>query len=127
MKQIGSGARSSFPKDIKQFFSRNIPVGLHFPDGWFGGRPMENHCDLTFVHHSPSHLILELNDHILLTFCGKDLCVERTIIDLLTPDGAPAVTVTDFVHCVVDNVYQGATDGSVDVYREGVIAFVSPC
>lgn len=62
----------TFAARLSVFFQRGSAVGLVLPDGWYGGRPMENQYVLTMTLERPSRLLIELDEHVLLTFTGQN-------------------------------------------------------
>lgn len=110
---------------IEDFFGRGVTVGLHLPDRWYGGRPMENQYDLTLALVRPARLLIELDERILLTFTGENMTVERTTTDVLDPAGTPAVRVSGFAQLVVDARLYGSSEVTAIVYTEGDVLFVS--
>jgi hypothetical protein len=113
-------------KVVEAFFNRGVNVDLHLPDGWYGGRAMENQHDLTLVVERPARLIVELDERILLTFTGDALTVRPTTTDVLDAGGTPAVEIADFKHLVVDARLYGGDDVEATVYTTGVVLLVSP-
>lgn len=114
-----------FTDVITGFFERDIAVGLHLPDRWYGGRPMENQHELTLVLERPARLIVELDERILLTFTGEELSVERAVTDVLDRAGTPAVEIGAFNQLVVDSRLYGSRDTEATVYTTGVALLVS--
>jgi hypothetical protein len=110
---------------ITSFFDRGVTVGLHLPDRWYGGRPMENQHELTLVQERPARLIVELDERILLTFTGEALSVRAVTTDVLDPAGTPAVAVEDFRQLVVDARLYGSDEVRAEVFRGGTTLFVS--
>jgi hypothetical protein len=45
-----AGETARFSKAIEAFFQRGVTAGLHLPDRWYGGRPMQNQYELTLAH-----------------------------------------------------------------------------
>jgi hypothetical protein len=110
---------------VRRFFEETLVAGLLLPDGWFGGRPMENHHRLTFVVARPKRLLLELDEHLLLSLSGMPL-VERTGSALEGSDGASTLVISGYQQCVLDYVeYANETPHAV-VYTEGRICLVGP-
>lgn len=110
---------------IREFFQRDVTVGLHLPDGWFGGRPMENQHELTFVLDRPDRLLVELDERLLLVFTGEGIRVERATTTLLLSTGTPAVSISGFAQLIVDLRLYGSTDVRATVYPGGEVTFVS--
>lgn len=119
-------APMSFARTISEFFQRGSTVGLLLPDGWYGGRPMENQHVLTLALDRPDRLLVELDEHVLLTFTGSDLSVENVITEALDKHGTPAVAVNGYRQAVLDARLYGSDDTAVKVYREHPVLFVSP-
>lgn len=78
---------------IGTFFKEVGVAGLLLPTGWFGGRPMEGHHRLTLVVEQPQHLIVELDEQLLLVFSGASR-VERSTTDLAMMTGTPLLTIS---------------------------------
>lgn len=120
-----SSKDTAFSTIIEEFFARGVTVGLHLPDRWYGGRPMENQYELTLVLDRPARLLVELDERILLTFTGEQMTVERTATDVLDGGGTPAVRVSGYAQLVVDARLYGSADVTVTTYTEGEVLFVS--
>jgi hypothetical protein len=116
----------AFARLICDFFQRGSTVGLLLPDGWYGGRPMENQHVLTLALDRAGRLLVELDEHVLLTFTGPELWVEEILTDALDPAGTPAVAVGGFRQAVLDARLYGSDNADVKVFRDGRILFVSP-
>jgi hypothetical protein len=110
---------------ISGFFARGVAVGLHLPDGWYGGRPMENHHELTFLQRRPARLILELDERILLTFTGEDISVKAVDSDLLDPARTPSVEFDGFSQLVVDALPYAGAGVSATIYNDGRVQLIS--
>lgn len=110
---------------VASFFARGVTVGLHLPDRWYGGRPMENQHELTFITERPARLIVELDERILLTFTGEALSVRPVTTHVLDPSGTPAVAVERFAQLVVDARLYGSGETRAYVYTSGTVLFVS--
>ncbi len=91
---------------VRAFFDEVLVAGLLLPDGWFGGRPMENHHQLTFLAARPKRLLLELDEQLLLSFSGAPI-VERTTSELALRDGTPTLLIRDFRQCVFEYLEYG--------------------
>lgn len=118
--------RNAWRQTIEGFFQRGPAVDLYLPNGWYGGRPMENQHELTMLIERPSRLIVEIDERILLTFTGSELTVEAVFTDLLDSRGTPSVRVGGFRQLVVDaRLYGRSDDASAVVFREGDVCFVS--
>jgi hypothetical protein len=115
-----------FARTISEFFQRGSTVGLQLPDGWYGGRPMENQHVLTLALDRPGRLIVELDEHILLTFTGSNLSVEDVVTEALDRHGTPAVAVNGYRQAVLDVRLYGSDETTAKVYRDGPVLFVSP-
>ncbi len=110
---------------IEDFFGRGFPVGLYLPDGWYGGRPMDNQHELTLALDRPARLLVELDEHVLLTFTGESMTVERTTTHVLDGAGTPAVRVAGFAQLVVDARRYGSSKVRATIYTDGEVVFVS--
>lgn len=86
---------------VKNFFRNNRGVGLLLPDGWFGGRPMENQHDLTLIVERPKRLLIELDDQLLLSF-SPTFHVELTTSKLAMSRGTDTLVIERFGQCVFD-------------------------
>ncbi len=115
----------TFTARLSEFFQRGTSVGLLLPDGWYGGRPMENQYVLTMTLQRPSRLLVELDEHLLLTFTGEDLRVDEVVTEELDDRGTPAISVNSYRQAVVDARKYGSPETSVSVYRDGCVWFVS--
>ena len=45
---------------VSAYFQEVVTASLELPDGWFGGRPMDNYHQLTFIASRPGRLSLSL-------------------------------------------------------------------
>lgn len=115
-----------FARTISEFFQRGRTVGLLLPDGWYGGRPMENQHVLTLALDRPDRLIVELDEHILVTFTGSNLSVEEIVTEALDRRGSPAVAVSGYRQAVLDARLYGSDETTANVYRDAPVLFVSP-
>ena len=86
---------------------------------------MENHHKLTLALQRPERLLVELDEHILLTFTGANLETNEGATTLLDPAGSPALEISGFVQCVCDARLYGSPEATAKVYRAGTVAFVS--
>lgn len=110
---------------IERFFNREPPVGLHLPSGWFGGRPMDGYHELTLVLQRPGRLIVELDGRILLVFTGDQTSMREEPTNLLGTAEANSLSISDFKQCIVDIHGYGADNADYEVFRSGVVSFVS--
>jgi hypothetical protein len=110
---------------VKGFFAKCEVAGLLLPDGWFGGRPMENQHRLTFVAQRPKRLLVELDDQILLSFSGGAVVTETTSQHALL-GGTPTLVVSGFRQCVVEYLQYGSDAPDTASYRAGQVQFVAP-
>ena len=92
--------------DVRMFFAFAGGADLLLPDGWFGGRPMENFHQLTFVTARPKRLVIELDDHLLLSFSGTPE-VKRAISPLGTDK---AIVIRGFRQCVLEYLEYGGDE-----------------
>jgi hypothetical protein len=98
------------------FFNEVRVADLLLPDKWFGGRPFENNHELTHVTARPKRLIIELDDHLLLSFSGSPI-VERVGWELV---------IRGYSQCVLEYLeYVNETPHAV-VYDDGEVRFVAP-
>ena len=109
---------------IQSFFDTAGAAGLLLPNGWFGGRPMENHHRLTLVVDRPHHLIVELDSQVLLIFSGNAVVSEGRS-DLALAAGTPSLTIGAFSQCVFERLGYGDLQPHVDVFRDGSVQFVA--
>jgi len=110
---------------VKTFFANCEVAGLLLPDGWFGGRPMENQHRLTFVAQRPKRLLVELDDQILLSFSG-DAVVTQTTSQHALLRGTPTLVVSGFRQCVLDYLQYGSDEPHLASYSQGQVQFVAP-
>lgn len=110
---------------LQAFFDEVFVAGLMLPDGWFGGRPMEGHHRLSFVAARPKRLLVELDDHLLLSFSGAPT-VERTTSELGLADGSPALVIASFRQCVLEFLEYVNDTPRVVAYTEGRVFLVAP-
>jgi hypothetical protein len=111
--------------EITRFFKKVTGADLLLPDGWFGGRPMENIHRLTFVEARPKRLLLELGDHLLFSFSGP-LRVEETRTTYALADGTPTLVIDSFEQLVVDFLEYGDETPHVYSYTTGRVCLVAP-
>jgi hypothetical protein len=112
-------------RDIRNFFDKYRVADLLLPDGWFGGRPMEAHFRLTFVSARPKRLVLELDDHILLSISGP-LAIQEVSLGETEDAGTPALRLSAFSQAVLDYVEFGGDKPSFATYGSGTIHLVAP-
>jgi hypothetical protein len=110
---------------IQGFFKDADGPSLLLPDGWFGGRPMENQHDLTFISVRPSRLLIELDDQLLLSITGEPR-IEVTTTDLAVADGSPTLVIEGFSQAVFEYLEYVNETPHVTSYVDGRICFVSP-
>jgi hypothetical protein len=110
---------SAAAKVIKAFFARDVPIDLFLPDGWSGGRPMENYHDLKSVSLLPEELIVNLKGGFSLAVRGKSHSVRETVTKLLWPNGSPAVEISEFKELIY------RWPGGSSTYDGGVALFVA--
>lgn len=110
---------------IDAFFARGVTVDLHLPDGWYGGRPMENQHELTLVMDRPARMIVELDERILLTFTGESMLIDEVSTTLLDAHGTPAIRISQFAQLVVDARLYGSSEARATVYADGEAHFIS--
>lgn len=110
---------------VRRFFDEALVAGLLLPDGWFGGRPMETHHQLTFVAARPKRLLIELDEQMLLSFAGQPI-VEQTTSDLALADGTTTLVISGYRHCVLEYLEYGNDTPHVLTYAEGRVCFVAP-
>ena len=110
---------------VRAFFDDEFVAGLLLPDGWFGGRPMEGHHQLTFVAARPKRLLIELDEQLLLSFSGSPT-VRRTRSRLALADGTGTLVISGFRQCVLEYLeYVNDTPHMVS-YQEGDACLVAP-
>jgi hypothetical protein len=109
---------------VESFFQQVKFAGLLLPDGWYGGRPMENRHRLTFVAQRPKRLLIELDDRILLSFSG-DPTVQVTKTEHAMTDGTPTLVVSGFRQAVVDYLEYVNDSLHVRPYAAGAVSFVA--
>jgi len=110
---------------VRRFFDEVLVAGLLMPDGWFGGRAMEGHHRLTLVVSRPKRLLVELDEHLLLSFSGTPR-IERTSSDLALADGTPALVIRDYRQCVLEFLEYANQAPHVAAYTEGQVCLVAP-
>jgi hypothetical protein len=110
---------------ITEFFERAKGADLLLPDGWFGGRPMENRHRLTFVVERPKRLLIELDDQVLLSFSGP-VKVEETRTNYALADGTPTLLIEGFTQLVIDFLEYVSETPHVSSYSEGRVYLVAP-
>jgi hypothetical protein len=110
---------------VRKFFEDNITVGLLLPDGWFGGRPMENQHRLTFVAARPRRLIVELDDRLLLSFSGESFIVEKKTSNLALESGTPSLEFRGYQQCIFEYLEYGTDSPHEKCYKAGLICMVS--
>ena len=110
---------------VRGFFAEASVAGLLLPDGWFGGRPMENHHRLTFVASRPKRLLIELDENVLLSFSGAPT-VERASSAHAAADGTRTLVISGYRQCVLDFLeYVNETPHTAS-YTEGSVYLVAP-
>lgn len=110
---------------IRSFFESNISIGLFLPDGWFGGRPMENHHKLSFLVVRPNRLILELDDHLLLSFTGDGFQVENKVSKKILQSGTPSLEFKNYQQVTFEYLEYGTRKPNEKTFREGVVCLIS--
>jgi hypothetical protein len=110
---------------VNAFFDRVTVAGLLLPDGWFGGRPMENQHRLTFVAERPKRLLIELDEQVLLSFSG------RPDVNVITTDhamarGTPTLEISRFRQCVIEYLEYGNDAPHSRSFLDGRVLLVSP-
>jgi hypothetical protein len=110
---------------LTAFFERRTAVDLYLPDGWYGGRPMDGQHELTLVLERPARLLIELDEHILLTFTGEDVSVAPVSTTVLDRAGTPAIQIGSFRQLVVDARLYGSQETTAKIYSTGTVLLVS--
>ena len=110
---------------VRAFFEDVGVAGLVLPDGWFGGRAMESHHQLTFVASRPKRLLVELDDQVLLAFSGAP-SVTRLTTDLAMKSGTRGLVIASFTQLVLDFLGYGDDEPHATIYSEGTVTFVAP-
>lgn len=82
---------------------------------------MENQHELTLVLERPERLLVELDEHVLLTFTGPDLGVAESTGER----GRTELSFSGYEQAVVDARHYGSPGASLRWYREGTIRLVS--
>lgn len=110
---------------VEAFFREVHAADLLLPDGWFGGRPMENQHELTFVVERPRRLLMELDDQLLLSF-SPQVKVTRTTSQLALRRGTPALVLSGFGQCTLEYVEYGSDRPHERSYNDGQVILVAP-
>ena len=107
--------------EVTKFFRTHSFAALLLPDGWFGGRPMENQHRLTFVASRPKRLLIELDDQVLLSIIGKRVSVRH-----ITRDLGQSLVLDGFRACVIEYLdYGDDRPQPVMTFSDGAIEFVA--
>lgn len=113
------------PAIVESFFEQAEVAGLLLPDGWYGGRPMENHHRLTFVAQRPKRLLIELDDRILLSFSGRPKVEVATTKHALMA-GTPTLIISGFGQAVLEYLEYVNDAPHVKSYTDGAVSLVAP-
>ncbi len=100
---------------IDAWFSRTGGGGLILPNGWYG-KPNDNIHQLTFSEVRPRWIIVELDEHLLLSFRGSTMVQDR----------GPELAIFGFSSLVFDRTDYGADTGDVSTFADGEVRLVAP-
>jgi hypothetical protein len=109
---------------IIAYFEEVKVAGLELPDGWFGGQRMDNYHQLTFAADRPGRLIVELDEHLLLTFSG-DVHARRNRTDPGDELGTNELILERFSQLVLDQRKYGSDEWDAKIYRAGAVRFAA--
>lgn len=112
-------SESSPVEAIKKFFARDVEIDVYLPDGWAGGRAMENQHDLKSVSLLPGELVVNLGEGFVLTVRGEALSVREIVTTVLWPNGSPAIEISGFKELTF------RVPGLTRTYDQGVALFVA--
>jgi len=109
--------------EVEAFFASIWGADLLLPDGWFGGRPMENQHELSFARRLQKRLLVELDGQMLLSFSGEVVATRTTTHYGLGGDN-PTLVISGFRQCVVDVLEYVSDRPRLFSYVEGSVSFV---
>jgi hypothetical protein len=100
---------------IRDWFRKGGGGGLKTPNGWFG-RPHDNIHQCTYVEQRDGHLLLELDNTLLLIVAGS--CQVSSSRDILV--------ISEFTHAIFSWKEYGGEQMHLEVYSDGEISLISP-
>jgi hypothetical protein len=109
---------------VTAYFDEVKVAGLELPNGWFGGRRMDNLHELSFITPRPGRLLIELDEHLLLTF-GGSLDARRKRVEADTELGTDELILSDFSQLIFDQRRYGEDAWTAKVYRSGTVTFAA--
>lgn len=109
---------------LREFWREHGPPGLLLPDGWFGGRPMENEHELTFLAARPKRLLIELDNQVLITLAGTELRITEVVTYHSLASGETTLELTGFSQAVVEYLGYVNDRPGLREYDRGTISLV---